>query len=223
MAQLPQEIFTDRAEVINGINSAAQVGYAFVHAALTETMLSALQAEGESQNLVLGDHTTKPINAGTLRQITQKHEKAYKELDAEILPVASFLTSALATQAKRLQEPYPALAHWRATEAGYQLYSDPDHHISKHRDRRKDQILAATVTIYGKAIVGIHEPLDDPNDYTNTQRIDECEAGPGTLMFLRAQNLGSGEQMIHDVSPPIDGPRLILNLRMRPDVLPQTG
>jgi hypothetical protein len=107
-----------------------------------------------------------------------------------------------------------------ASEAGYQLYRDPDHHISKHRDRRNDELLAATITIRGSAVVGIHEAIDDPDDYTNTRQVDECVTEGGTIMFLRAQGVGNGEQVIHDVSGPIDGPRLILNLRQRPNVLP---
>ena len=220
MSLRPGELFTDVKHIELGMRQAAERGYAFVPIGISAAGLQELESEVSQLDLELGDHIRQPIYPGTKRQITQLHERAYFPIGDIHVPVATFVTDALAAQTAALRNAYPELAGWRTNEAGYQLYRDPKHHISKHRDRRNDRLLAATITIRGAARIGIHEAVDDPDDYTNTRQLDDFLAPAGTIMFLRAPGLGSGEQVIHDVGPPQDGPRLILNLRMRPDILP---
>ncbi len=218
--QTSYEVFQDRSALLEGIERAAGQGYAFVPNAISETMLGELEAEARGLDFELGDHVTAPINEGSKQQVTQMHERAYLPIGHHSIPFATLVTDALALQASRLYARHFELGGWRATEAGYQLYRDPNHHISKHRDRRSDELLAATITIRGAARIGIHEAVDDPDDYANTRPIEVFRAAAGTIMFLRAKGLGNGERVIHDVSPPEEAPRLILNLRMRPDILP---
>jgi hypothetical protein len=204
-----------------GVGRAAEQGYAFVHDAVTRSGLLRLEHEIGSLTLEFGDHVSRPLHAGTRHQITQLHDRAYHAIGDPEVPMATLFTNKLASSIVRpRRDRYPELGDWRATEAGYQLYRADDHHISKHRDRRNDQLLAVTITIAGVARVAIHEPLGDPDDYTNTREIDGTETYPGTVMFLRAPGLSNGQQVIHEVLPPRILPRAILNLRMRPDILP---
>jgi hypothetical protein len=216
------EFFRNASAIESGIRRAAEQGYAFVGAAVTPAALEALEAEVDGLNLKLGDHVKEPIKQGTPSEITQLHERAYLPIDDPLVPVAARLTDALAAQTVRVRDVYPELAGWRTNEAGYQRYRGDADHISKHRDRLNDKLLAATITILGAARIGIYQALGEVGDYTNTRRITSFAACRGTIMFLRAKGLGTGEQVIHDVSPPLKGSRLILNLRMRPedDVLP---
>lgn len=203
-----------------GVRHAEQGGYAFVSNGLTQQALNSLVTEAAGLTLELGDHIAKPIYEGTKKQITQLHERAYLPVGHPDINVATALAAAVVIRARGMRFPCEPLKHWHPTEAGYQLYRNPDHHISKHRDRRNDWGLSVTATITGRAVVGIHEPIDDPDDYINTVQIDEFVTEPGTLMLLRANGFGNGQQVIHDVSGPLDGPRLILNLRQRADILP---
>jgi hypothetical protein len=221
---LPQNIFTDGYALQKAMVRAAEVGHAFVPNAMGTLALEALVDEAASLKLEEGDHITKPIYEGTKREITQLHERAYHAIGDTQVPVATRLTRALAVRIKQLRFRYPELGNWMATEAGYQLYRDDperDYHISRHRDRRNDKLLSATVTVTGSAIVRMFDTLDDPDDYTdeNVIQTDEFRTSPGSIMFLRAPGLHSGEQAIHEVRRP-DSNRLILNLRMRDDVLP---
>lgn len=224
---LPHNIFRveQGLEVQQAMCKAAETGHAFVKNAIGSAALVALEAEAAPLRLEEGDHITKPIYEGTKKQITQLHERAYHEIGDPEVPVATHITRALAARIKQLRFRYPELRDWMATEAGYQLYrDDPErkYHISRHRDRRNDKLLSATITITGSAIVRMFDVVDDPDDYTdgNVTQTDEFRTSPGSVMFLRAPGLGSGEQTIHEVSRP-EGDRLILNLRMRDDILPQ--
>lgn len=213
-------LFPNGLELSRGIDLAAEQGYSFVKEGISEQGSADLEKEILSLPLELGDHVNNPIYEGTKKQITQLHERAYYPVGDPIVPVATFVTRALALRVKEHRFRYPEIRDWKATEAGYQLYRDPEHHISPHRDRNKDRLLAATITIRGHARVSMYEPLSDPDDYTQLNKIDEFRTEPGSIMFLRAPGLNGGEQIIHGVSGPENGPRLILNLRMRPDILP---
>lgn len=166
-----------------------------------------------------GDYVRKPLNAGTSREVKQLHERAYFPIGHPDIPIATAVTGLLVRQAEEMADEFPELAGWYPTEAGYQRYRCSDDWISPHRDRRSDQLLAFTITINGSALVRIHEPVDDSDDYSNLRVIEEFRTTPGSVMLLRAPGLASGEQVIHEVLPPDEGSRLILNLRMRPDVL----
>jgi hypothetical protein len=204
-----------------GVDRAAEQGYSFTLGGITEYGIRRLEHEIGGLALEYGDHETKPLHAGTKREITQALDRAYHAIDDPAIPAATLFANKLARDIIRPRRlAYPELEKWAATEAGYQLYRTSDHHIAKHRDRESDQLLAATITFAGVAIVSIHEPIGDPNDYTNTIEIDRVETGPGTVMFLRAPGFRSGQQVVHEVHPPTVLPRAILNLRMRPDILP---
>lgn len=219
-----QEIFPDHATLNRAMCQAAETGHAFGHV-IGQSAVEAMIAEVALLDLQEGDHISKPIYEGTKKEIRQLHDRAYHAIGDPEVPVATLVTHALAERIHLLANQYPELKGWMATEAGYQLYRDDpnrEYHISRHRDRRNDQLLSATITITGSAMVRMFEPIGDPEDYTdkNVRKIDEFRTTPGCVMFLRAPGLGSGEQTIHEVLPPDDGDRLILNLRMRPDILP---
>jgi hypothetical protein len=130
----------------------------------------------------------------------------------------AFVPDALRTRIAGMCYRIPELGRWQPTEIGYQVYGGPDAHISEHRDRISDQLLAATVSVEDAATIGIHEEYGD-EDIVYSRQIDEIVARPGMVMFLRASGLGNGERALHSVGPPLDGHRAVLNLRMRPDVL----
>lgn len=197
---LAQDVFTRVQGLRQGVSDAIINGYAYVPNAVSKRACGAMETE-----------------------VAESHERAYLSIGDKNVPVATLVTRALSTELKGMRRQYPSLKDWMATEAGYQLYRNTDDHISPYRDRRNDRLLAATITINGSALVRIHETLDDPDDYTNLQQIDEFRASAGGVMLLRASGLGSGEQTIHEVLPPDQGSRLILNLRMRPDILKSPG
>lgn len=224
---LPHDVFpVERGlEVQRAMCRAAETGYAFVENAIGSAALGALSAEADSLQLEEGDHIAQPIYEGTKKQITQHHERAYHPIGDPEVPVATRITRVLAVRVKQLRFRYPELRNWMATEAGYQLYKDDperEYHISRHRDRRNDKLLSATITVTGSAMVRMFETTGDPDDYSdaNVVQTDEFRTSPGSIMFLRAPGLTTGEQTIHEVERP-DGNRLILNLRMRDDILPQ--
>lgn len=175
-----------------------------------------LEKELFSLDLMEGDHVRYPINAGSKREVKQLHIRSYHSIGDDIVPVATQLSNKLAQVFRPLD---PILSDWIPTEAGYQLYRDNNDWISPHRDRRNDQLLSATITIKGSAEVKIYDYLEDPDDYTRLKLKDTFLTSAGTLMLLRAPGLGNGEQVIHEVCPPQNGSRLILNLRTRPNVL----
>jgi hypothetical protein len=187
---------------------------------MSEDACRALADEVAGLNLEEGDHISKPINAGTSREIRQLHERFYTSIWDPRVPVAKSITERVASEVAELSYVDPSLTGWMPNEVGYQRYRSTDDWISPHRDRRNDQILAFTITINGSALVRIYKAIDNPDDYSNIRVVDEFQTGPGSVMFLRAPGLGNGEQVIHEVRPPDEGSRLILNLRMRPDILP---
>lgn len=211
--------FPDGIALSDGIELAASQGYSFVKNGLSETACAKLAMEAAGLQMELDNQVEHPINEDTPKEITQLHERIYTGVGSKEVPAATLITNALRIRALALRYRLPPLHKWHPNEIGYHLYRDENHHISKHTDRRTDEILAATITLNGSAKVGIHEAIDDPEDYTNTRQVDEFQADEGTIMFLRAPGLGSGEQVIHDVSPPEGGPRLVLNLRMQPNIL----
>jgi hypothetical protein len=213
------EVWTKGFSVEAAVQHAAQRGYFFAQEAIRPDICIAMEEEVGRLILEEGDHVNKPINVGTSREVRQLHERAYLPIDHPDVPVATAVTDSLAQSMRNVSYVYPELIEWRATEAGYQRYRTTSDWISPHRDRRNDQLLAITITINGSALVRIHEPIDDPDDYKNLRVVDEFRTTPGSVMLLRAYGLGGGEQVIHEVMPPEEDSRLILNLRMRPDVL----
>lgn len=208
-------LFVDGFDFRAASEAAAEVGYHFAHEALRPEAVAALLAEALRLELKLGDHVSRPIWPGTPREVRQLHERAYLPAGHPSVPAATGACAALRDAAVDV----PALRGWSPTEVGYQRYRGPTDFISPHRDRRSDRLLSVTFTLLGSAAVRVLEPTAHPDDYTRLHAIDEVVARPATAMFLRAPGLGSGEQVVHAVDPPIGGPRVILNLRTRPDVL----
>ncbi|MGI8634739.1 MAG: hypothetical protein ACR2KZ_04985 [Segetibacter sp.] len=222
-----------QAEVLNpfvdysaALQQAALKGYAFCPHVILPKACQAMEQEVSQLEFEAGDYSAQPIEEHKRTKVTQRHERFYRPIDDCHVPIARLVSQALISQAHQARadssaagNPIHDLANWAPSEIGYQRYRDGGDHISPHRDRRTDQFLGATVTIHGSALVRIHEPLNDPDDYTDLSQVDECETSPGSLMLLRAPGFGVGRQAIHEVLPPRSGSRLILNLRMRPDVL----
>ncbi len=223
---LPHEILPHTPELEKAMPEASDVGHSFVANGIGSLALEAMVHEANSLSMEEGDHIASPIYAGTKKEIRQLHDRSYHAIGDDEVPFATKVTRQLAVHVRQLSRVYPELKEWMATEAGYQLYkNDPEHdyHISRHRDRRNDHLLSATITVTGSALVKMYEPINDPDDYTdeNMCQIDEHITLPGDIMFLRAPGLNTGVQTIHEVLPPRgNDDRLILNLRMRDDILP---
>lgn len=200
------------------VHRAAEHGYAFAPHAFTLAICGAMQAEVSSLPMEFGDHISKPINEGKPHEVRQSHERYYDELSSGNVPVAEFVAEALRLRVHNMTAEYPELADWRLNEAGYQNYRGNSDMIGVHRDRRNDQLLSATITVNGSAQILIHETTGDPDDYKRTRITDQFRTTPGSVMILRAPGLASGEQVLHQVMPPENGSRLILNLRMRPPI-----
>ncbi len=203
----------DKISFLDLLDCVYQSGYAFVSAGVTIEATEALAAELSLLNLEVGDHETYPINKGTTREVKQLHARAYRVLGHADVPVATHLCYQLANIINMLSAD---LINWLPTEIGYQRYRDSRDWISPHRDRQSDELLSVTVTITGTAPVCIYAPSED---YNKLKLIDEFITEPRTVMFLRAPGFGSGEQTIHEVWPPINGKREIVNLRMRSGIL----
>ncbi len=213
------DLFTDSFNILDAIHKTAECGYVFISSAINQYYLSLLEKEINSLDLEEGDHINYPINANSKRSVKQFHIRSYMPIGHDDCSAATLVTNLLTDNVKEHINTYPSLSNWKPTEAGYQCYRDSKDWISPHRDRRNDQLLSATITISGSANVRIFEPLGDPDDYSNLKQTDEFLTKTGTIMFLRAPGFGNGEQSIHEVMPPINGKRLILNLRMRPNIL----
>jgi hypothetical protein len=198
-------------------------GYAFDAKAIEKFAQDVLKRETRWLTFARGVYHAKPIQENAATTVTQIHERAYLPIGDPRIPIATWASRALAHHVEMYGQCSRIwgfdVSQWAPTEAGYQRYDWPDGHISPHRDRRSDQLLGATLTLEGSAMVKIHQPKDDPNDYSNLELINEFETRPGSLMLLRAPGGGNGKQVIHEVLPPKKGRRLVLNLRMRPDVL----
>lgn len=220
------EILHSKFDLRTALTHVALHGYIFCPDALSAKAREAAEAEAAALLFEDGEYVAKPISEYKNTRVTQAHERAYFAIGDWRVPVATAASNALVRKVNQIVMQVPAaggllrnLENWAPTEAGYQRYRNSNHHISPHRDRRTDQLLGATWTVKGVAPVRIYRPLGDPNDYDNLEVIDEFEAISGGLMLLRAPGFGSGEQVIHEVLSPIAGERLVLNLRMRPDVL----
>lgn len=190
-------------------------GYLFVADFFNSTICAELEQEANSLKLEFADHEVAPLNAGTAREVRQRHERAYRPLDHIDVPIGSKLCYSLAMQVAK----FPVLASWLPTEIGYQRYRNDKDWISPHRDRKSDRLLSITCTLKGSAWMKVYKSEVDPPDYKKLIQIDEFLTQPGTAMFLRAPGFGSGQQVIHEVMPPLNGERLILNLRMRSTIL----
>lgn len=205
----------------DAIRQTGAVGYAFRADALSDAARAAMGAEADGLTLEVGDHVTRPIWPGSRREVRQLHARSYRAVGHADVPVATAVSIFLATAVSDHLDEFPELLGWIPTEAGYQHYRGPSDFISPHRDRRNDGLLSVTFTLRGSAVVRVLRATDDPNDYGKLEVTDAFATGPGTAMFLRAPGFCGGMQVIHEVLPPStpDG-RLILNLRLRPDVLP---
>lgn len=193
-------------------------GYLFVADFFDSKTCLELEQEAETLNLQFADHVANPLNAGTPQEVQQRHERAYRAVDHIDVPVSSKLCYSLAAQVTSNLK-FPTLVDWLPTEIGYQRYRNSTDWISPHRDRKSDRLLSITCTLKGSAWMKIYKSEVDPPDYSKLVQIDEFLTQPGTAMFLRAPGFGSGQQVIHEVMPPLTGDRLILNLRMRPTIL----
>lgn len=206
-------------QIKTSLKKVIDCGYDFVYDAISPAWCQALEKEVALLKLEEGDHINYPINPGTSREVRQLHARMYVCIPNYKIPIASAITYELVNRVLKYVSIYPSLSNWLPNEAGYQLYRDNRDCISPHRDRRNDQLLSATITITGSAWVRMFEPLEDPDDYSKLKLIDQFKTKPGSIMWLRAPGLGNGNQIIHEVLPPKVGNRLILNLRMRPDIL----
>lgn len=207
----------ERADFTEIVSAVKEKGFLFLENYFSPEYCLHLKNEVAGLDLEFGDHLNHPIWPGSKREVRQLHSRAYLPIDHPDVPVATKLCYDLAQIAKSI----PELEGWLLSEIGYQLYRQDLDFISPHRDRRNDRLLSLTITISGQAWVKCYEPIDDPDDYRNLRQIDQFLTKPGAAMFLRAPGLGNGNQVIHEVMPPENGDRLILNLRMRPNILPQ--
>lgn len=214
-----ENIFKESFNLEWGIHQTASHGYYFADDTLSDGIRGALEAEIDSLPLEEGDHVAKPINKGKPNEVRQQHERFYVEYGDDRTPIANMVIAAITNQVRSLGT-HPELRDWQLTEIGYQRYRHTNDFIGPHRDRASDQKLSLTFTINGEATVKVFEPLGNYWDYSNIKQIDEYTTTPGSVMLLRAQGLGSGEQIIHQVLPPL-GSRAILNLRARPTILEQ--
>lgn len=207
--------FRQGFKLSDAIDLTRERGYAFFAGAADPALLAALKEELERLPLEFGDHERYPINKGAPNEVRQRHERCYRPLGHADVPAATALCRALAALAAGHRE----LDGWLPDEIGYQRYRGADDRISPHRDRASDRLFSLTFTIAGSAWVRIHEPETEPPDYARLRLVDSFLTAPGTVMCLRAPGFGGGEQVIHEVLPPVAAPREILNLRMRPTVL----
>lgn len=208
-------VFTRGFDLTQAIRAVKRDGFYLQRMALDRDTVSILTEEMDGLELEVGDHVRKPLQPGTPREVRQRHARGYFNIDDPEVPVASRVCRDLRNEVVSLEGEYPELDNWLLSEIGYQHYMGPTHWISPHRDRRSDNLLSVTVTLQGYAWMNFYRANTDPPNYKNLTRIKSVFTGPGTVMMLRAPGLGSGEQVIHEVMPPIKGGRKIVNLRMR--------
>lgn len=211
--------FAQGFDVRSALEETRDVGYAFRASAMDGAVLASLLLEIRTLPLEAGDHLRHPINRGASNEVRQMHERAYRPLGHADVPAATALCRALASAAAPLLDVLPELADWLPNEVGYQRYRDGADRISPHRDRASDRLIGVTVTLEGAAEIRIHAAETDPPDYARVRQADAFTARAGTVLFLRAPGFGGGAQIIHEVCPPSEAPRSILNLRQRPTVL----
>jgi hypothetical protein len=212
-------VLKDTVDIRSVLNITRERGYFFVPDAIDQETCAAMEREIDRLKLEFGDHVAHPINKGTSQEVQQWHERVYRPIDHPDVPIGTQICYAVSERLAQYSIEFPELVGWLPTEIGYQRYRDAHDWISPHRDRRSDQLLSLTYTIKGSAWMRIYESEVDPPDYTRLKHVDEFLTQPGTAMFLRAPGFGSGKQVIHEVMPPLEGSRLILNLRMRPTIL----
>lgn len=186
-----------------------------------------MSTEATALHLEHEDRIDRPMSEGHCNQVRQHHARRYLPLRHPDIPTATAVAESVRWSLAPLLDRYPELVDWQPNELGYQEYEPGEGLITPHRDRGSDQLLSVIITVTGSALIRIHEPLAEPDDYTKLRCVDELHTTPGSVLFLRAAGLGNGERVIHEVLPPPRDPRLILALRMRPtseegpDVLPQ--
>ncbi len=211
-------IFQD-VDFLQILEQIREKGYCFCSNLIAPECLENLKQEVETLEFKPGNRNQVPLNQGTTYQVWQSHARAYFYLDQPEVPTANKLCHSLGEWIQDYSEIYSELKSWKPTEIGYQIYRNQQDHITPHRDRWSDQLLSVTLTLKGTAQIKIYEPQTDPPDYSKIDLIDSFEASSGTVMFLRAPGFGSGKQVIHEVMPPKEIPRWILNLRMREKLL----
>ncbi len=218
--QCPEYVLRPDFDLHHALAQAASRGYDFADNVLTAEACDALLEEVDGLPMETGDHISRPINLDKPNQVQQMHERAYVEYGSEQTPVGNFVADAIAkaVQQEGLMQ-FSQLRDWHPTELGYQRYRSGADHISPHRDRASDKLLAVTLTMAGSALIKIFKPLGEPNDYVHLEQIDEYRTNRGSIMLLRAPGFANGEQVIHQVLPPYQGIRTILNLRMRNGIL----
>jgi hypothetical protein len=213
-----ERIFNSNFDLFEVLKTTKQKGYCFVSDALNIDLCEKLKQEALSLDLEFGDHRNFPINSQKQNQVRQTHNRSYHFLEDEKTPIANQLCFDLAFLILKFDSE---LKNWLLNEIGYQQYfQERNDWISPHRDRKSDELLSLTITMFGSAWVKIYEPQTNPINYQYLSLIDEFLTSSGTLMFLRAPGFGSGQQIIHEVCSPITEERLILNLRQRKTVLP---
>lgn len=210
------KIFNQHVKLQSAIAKTRETGYYFIDDAVTLELLQALEVEAQQLKFEEGDHIAYPINQGAPTEVQQFHERIYLPLDNSKTPTSNQLCHHLSNE---IQSCYPELKTWLLNEIGFQRYRNTKDWISPHRDRKSDQFLSLTITIKGSAWINIYRALTDPPDYSRLQLKTRFLVERGTAMFLRAPGFGNGQQIIHEVGPPLFGERLIVNLRMRPTIL----
>jgi hypothetical protein len=211
------QIFTPKTNLSFIVAHVRARGYYYEADILTSEVITGLVEESKKLNFELGDHVNHPINKKKKTEVQQLHERVYTVLDDPQVP----FSSQVCHQLSELFAPLDwQLGSWLPNEIGYQRYRGQKDWISPHRDRQSDQFFSLTFTLLGEGVLNFYTPLTDPTDYRKLRQVDSFLTRPGTVMFLRAPGFGDGEQIIHEVSPPLKGERLILNLRMRASILP---
>jgi alkylated DNA repair dioxygenase AlkB len=215
------EVFMPTFNLTDAIAETALQGYLFTDDALTEEIRRDLLEEVDTLPADIEDRVTRPINRGKPNEVRQQYGRSYHYLDDEDVPAANNVANLLSDAIRAQSTRFPELNEWQATELGYQVYRPGDiDYISPHRDRASDKLLSITITISGSAIVRVLKTLGDFNDYSRLEQIDEFSTIDGSVMFLRAPGLANGERVVHQVLPPVNNIRKILNLRMRDRLLP---
>lgn len=209
-----EKFITDGAVLLEGIDAAIERGYGFAPNVILPELCDRLVDEADGLPLALDDRLENPANEGTAREVAYKYRNMHYVAHDPAVPFASGFSAELGKRVmmRRFRPGLQRLHQWMPNILGYQQYDDPSHSLAAHRDSAGDIMLRATATLRGSAVVRIHEADPEDINYENTTVVDEFEAGPGDLMFLRAPGLGNDERTIHSVSPPTRYPRLILNM-----------
>lgn len=214
------KLFNEEINLIQILNETKEKGYSFSNHSNPQ-IINLLLNEIKSLPLEHEDSTYNPLNKNKSYQVTQSHKRYYRLYGDSSLPSTNFVYDLWQQEIGKYFNTFPELKDWSPKEIGCQCYNGNNDHISPHRDRWSDRQLSITYTLSGSAIVKIYKPLVYPVDYNHIEQIDEFTTISGTVMFLRASSFGNGEQIIHEVLPPILRPRYIVNLRTRDTCLNQ--